>query len=130
MDDDLSKTNKKDSCMDKYNAKTSFQKWFLSINFEDLSSQAQLTIENFDYYSKKTDFQTILKVLLHTVYEEFLSFRESNRAFIDDKLHQEVGKGIRYVSIRLFRKSQRKNFSDFSEIINVTLVITFIDNYY
>lgn len=116
--------------MDKYNAKTSFQKWFLSINFEDLSSQAQLTIENFDYYSKKTDFQTILKVLLHTVYEEFLSFRESNRAFIDDKLHQEVGKGIRYVSIRLFRKSQRKNFSDFSEIINVTLVITFIDNYY
>lgn len=77
--------------MDKYNSKTSFQKWFSSIKFENLSKNAQMFIQQYDYYSKKLDFQTTLKVLLHAVYEEYPSYREMSRAFLDQRLCREVG---------------------------------------
>lgn len=77
--------------MDQYNSKTSFQKWFSSINFDKLSKKAQNLIENFDSYSKKLDFRTTLKVLLHAVYEELPSYREISRAFLDQRLCREVG---------------------------------------
>lgn len=67
--------------MDKYNVKTSFQKWFSAINFSGLSENSQSLISDFDFYSKKLDFQTTLKVLLHAVYEELPSYREIDRAF-------------------------------------------------
>ena len=77
--------------MDKYNKKTAFQKWFSAINFKELSKEAQNTIKNFDYYHKKLDFETTLKVLLHAVYEELPSYREITRGFLDKGLCQEVG---------------------------------------
>ena len=77
--------------MDKYNSKTSFQKWISSINLDELSEKSRATIENFDHYSKKLDFRTAMKVLLHAVYEELPSFREINRAFMDKRLRKEVG---------------------------------------
>lgn len=77
--------------MDKYNSKTSFQKWFSSINFENLSEEAKRTIKTMDYYSKKLDFQTTVKVLLHAVYEELPSYHEIGRAFMDPRLCEEIG---------------------------------------
>lgn len=77
--------------MDKYNSKTSFQKWVSSINLDHLSEEAKRTIKHFDSYSKKLDFRTTLKVLLHAVYEELPSYREIDRAFMDKRLCQEVG---------------------------------------
>ena len=77
--------------MDKYNSKTSFQKWISSINLDELSEKSRATIENFDHYSKKLDFRTAMKVLLHAVYEELSSFREIDRAFMDKRLRKEVG---------------------------------------
>ncbi|GCF93081.1 hypothetical protein NRIC_09720 [Enterococcus florum] len=38
--------------MDKYNAKTSFQKWFSAIKFDELSKEAKNWILQFDSYSK------------------------------------------------------------------------------
>lgn len=77
--------------MDKYNKKTAFQKWFSAINFNELSKEAQNTINNFDYYHKKLNFETTLKILLHAVYEELPSYREITRSFMDKGLCQEVG---------------------------------------
>ncbi|MEB8399158.1 hypothetical protein [Enterococcus casseliflavus] len=77
--------------MDKYNSKTSFQKWFSSINLTDLSEEAKRFIRSFDSYSKKLDFRTTLKVQLHAVYEEFPSYREMDRAFLDPHLCKEIG---------------------------------------
>ena len=77
--------------MDKYNSKTSFQKWVSSINLENLSEESRRIIQKFDYYSKKLDFRTTIKVLLHAVYEELPSYREIDRAFMDKQLCQEVG---------------------------------------
>lgn len=77
--------------MDKYNSKTSFQKWISAINLNDLSENAKNLIQYFDYYSKKLDFKTALKVLLHAVYEELPSYREIDRAFMDQRLCEEVG---------------------------------------
>ncbi|WP_312541930.1 IS4 family transposase [Enterococcus sp.] len=77
--------------MDKYNVKTSFQKWFSAINFSGLSENSQSLISDFDFYSKKLDFQTTLKVLLHAVYEELPSYREIDRAFLDQRLCKELG---------------------------------------
>ena len=64
--------------MDKYNSKTSFQKWFSSINLTNLSEEAKRFIKNFDSYSKKLDFRTTLKELLHAVYEKLPSYRDWN----------------------------------------------------
>ncbi len=77
--------------MDKYNSKTSFQKWISSINFDELSENAKCTIQSFDAYSKKLDFQATLKVLLHAVYEGIDSYREIERAFMNRSLCKEVG---------------------------------------
>ncbi|MFR3683793.1 MAG: hypothetical protein ACLTXM_01970 [Enterococcus sp.] len=77
--------------MDKYNSKTSFQEWVSSINLNNLSEEAKRCIKNFDYYSKKLDFKTILKALLHAVYEELPSYREIDRAFLDPRLCKEIG---------------------------------------
>lgn len=77
--------------MDKYNSKISFQKWISSINLEELSEKAKTTIKDFDHYSKKLDFRTAIKVLLHAVYEELPSFREIDRAFMNQRLCKEVG---------------------------------------
>lgn len=77
--------------MDKYNSKTSFQEWVSSINLKNLSTDAQTFITNYDYYSKKLDFQTTLNILLHAVYEEYPSYREMSRAFLDHRLCQEIG---------------------------------------
>ncbi|WP_159723815.1 IS4 family transposase [Enterococcus sp. CSURQ0835] len=86
--------------MDKYNSKTSFQKWLSSINLDELSEKSRNNIENFDHYSKKLDFQAIMKVLLYAVYEELASFREIDRAFLDKRLCKEVGiDSISYSSI-------------------------------
>lgn len=76
--------------MDKYNAKTTFQKWFSAINFDELSEEAQNWILQFDLYSKKLDFITAIKILLHTVYEELPSFREMDRAFMDRRFCKEI----------------------------------------
>lgn len=76
--------------MDKYNAKTSFQKWFSAINFDELSEEAKNWIQQFDSYSKKLDFSTAIKILIHAVYEELPSFREMDRAFMDRRLCKEV----------------------------------------
>ncbi|MGX7164835.1 IS4 family transposase [Enterococcus massiliensis] len=77
--------------MDKYNLKTSFQKWLSSINLDNLSENAKNSIQTFDYYSKKLDFRSALKILLHAVYEDLPSYREINRAFLDQRLCKEVG---------------------------------------
>ncbi|GCF93734.1 transposase [Enterococcus florum] len=77
--------------MDKYNAKTSFQKWFSAIKFEELSEKAKNWIFQFDSYSKKLDFTTTIKILLHAVYEELPSYREIDRAFMDRRLCEEIG---------------------------------------
>lgn len=77
--------------MDKYNKETSFQKWFSSINFNKLSKEAKTTIENFNEYSKKLDFETTINVLLYAVYEELPSYREISRSFMDQRLCKEVG---------------------------------------
>jgi hypothetical protein len=61
--DDLSKTNKKDPCMDKYNSKTSFQEWD-SIDFKDLPQEIQNKITKFNAYSEKLIFQMILHIRL------------------------------------------------------------------
>lgn len=58
---------------------------FSSINFKDLLSQAQLTIENFDYCGKKTIFKR------YTVNEELHRFREITSVFMYYKLRQEGG---------------------------------------
>ncbi len=42
--------------MDKYNVKSSFQKWLLPINLKKLSPEAQLAIKEFDRYNKKNRF--------------------------------------------------------------------------
>lgn len=86
--------------MDKYNSKTTFQKWFSAINFEELSEEAQKWILQFNAYSKKLDFTTAIKVLLHAVYEELSSFREVDRAFLDPRLCNEIGlKSLCYSSL-------------------------------
>lgn len=86
--------------MDKYNAKTSFQKWISAINLDELSEKSKTAIKNFDHYSKKLDFRIAIKVLLHAVYEELPSFREIDRAFMDKRLRKEVGiDSIAYSSI-------------------------------
>ncbi|MGI6154778.1 MAG: hypothetical protein GX180_13735 [Enterococcus sp.] len=72
--------------MDKYNKKTTFEKWVSAINFNELSEEAQITIKNFDYYHKKLDFETTRKFLLYAVYEELPSYREIGRAFMDKRL--------------------------------------------
>ena len=77
--------------MDKYNKKTAFKKWVSAIEFNELSKEAQITIKNFDYYHKKLNFETTLKILLHAVYEELPSYREIGRAFMDKRLCQEMG---------------------------------------
>ncbi|MGX7352491.1 hypothetical protein [Enterococcus canis] len=77
--------------MDKYNAKTSFQKWFSAVNFEELSAETQNWISQFDAYSKKLDFTTAIKILLHAVYEELPGFRKMDSAFIDRRLCEEIG---------------------------------------
>ncbi|MGM0125660.1 transposase [Enterococcus sp. AZ194] len=77
--------------MDKYNSKTSFQKWFSSINLNNLSEEAKNWMQQFNSYSKKLDFTTTIKVLLHAVYEELPSFREMDRSFMDRSLRQEIG---------------------------------------
>lgn len=77
--------------MDKYNSKTSFQKWFSSINLKDLSEEAKKSIQSFDSYSKKLNFETTLKIFLHAVYEEMPSYREIGRAFQDKRLVKEIG---------------------------------------
>lgn len=77
--------------MDKYNKKTTFQKWLSAINLKECSKEAKMTIKKFDYYHKKLDFETTIKILLHAIYEELLSYREIGRAFMDERLCQEVG---------------------------------------
>lgn len=77
--------------MDKYNPKTSFQKWFSAINFEKLSEEARNWIRQFDSYSKKLDFTTAIQILLHAVYEGLPSYREIDRSFMDRRLCEEVG---------------------------------------
>ncbi|MGM0109844.1 IS4 family transposase [Enterococcus sp. DIV0187] len=77
--------------MDKYKSETSFQKWFSSINFTELSEKNLNSINKYDYYSKKLDFKTSLKLMLYAVYEEMPSFREIDRAFMDSRLCKELG---------------------------------------
>ena len=77
--------------MDKYNSKIAFQKWVSSINLNNLSEEAKRFIKKFDYYSKKLDFRTTLKVLFHAVYEELPRYREIDRAFLDPRLCKEIG---------------------------------------
>lgn len=77
--------------MDKYTSKTSFQEWFSAINFKQLSPNAQLFIQEFDYYSKKLDFETFLKIMLNAVYEEYPGYRETCRGFLDHHLCREMG---------------------------------------
>lgn len=77
--------------MDNYTSKTAFQKWVSSIKLDLLSEEAKRTIQNFDYYSKKLDFRTTIKVLLHSVYKELPRFHEIDCAFMDQRLCQEVG---------------------------------------
>lgn len=77
--------------MDKYNSKTSFQKWFSSINLKGLSEEAKKSMQSFDSYSKKLNFETTLKIFLHAVYEEMPSYREIGRAFQDKRLAKEIG---------------------------------------
>ena len=76
--------------MDKYNKKTAFQKWFSAINVNECSREAQTTIKKFDYYHKKLDFETTIKILLHAIYEKLSNYREIGRAFMDKRLCQEV----------------------------------------
>lgn len=77
--------------MDKYTSKTSFQEWLSPIKLTNLSAEAQLMIQQFNYYSKKLNFQTVLNILLHAVYEGYPSYREVCRAFLDQRLCQEIG---------------------------------------
>ncbi|WP_245249597.1 hypothetical protein [Vagococcus allomyrinae] len=58
---------------------------------KNLSTDAQTVITNYDYYSKKLDFQTTLNILLHGVYEEYPSYCEVSRAFLDQRLCCEIG---------------------------------------
>ena len=77
--------------MNKYNSKTSFPEMDFAINLNDLSKNAKNLIQYFDYYSKKLDFKTALKVLLHAVYEELPSYREIDRAFLDQEAVRRSG---------------------------------------
>ncbi len=77
--------------MDKYNKKAAFQKWFSAINLNKYSKEAQMTIKKFDYYHKKLDFETTIKILLHAIYEELPRYQEIGRAFMDKRLCQEIG---------------------------------------
>ena len=93
--------------MDKYNSKTSFQKWVSSINLNDLSEKSKKNIENFDHYhySKKVDFRTLIKELLHAVYEELPSYREIDCAFLDKCLRDELG-SLPFVTARCHVRQQ------------------------
>ena len=68
--DDLSKTNKKDSDMDKYKVNSAFNKWFSAINLKKLPLSMQEKISDFNHYQKKLAFTKVLKIFLHGIHEE------------------------------------------------------------
>ena len=77
--------------MDKYKTKTAFNKWFSSINFNQLSKEAQQDIAGFNRYVKKFRFETTLKLFLHGINAEKESLRHLDTSMVSPDLQRELG---------------------------------------
>lgn len=77
--------------MDKYKTNTSFNKWFSSINLNQLSKAAKQDIAAFNRYVKKFPFETALKLFLHGINAEKESLRHLDTDMVSPDLQRELG---------------------------------------
>ena len=77
--------------MDKYNTKTTINKWFSFIKTESLSLTARQSIHQFDAYTKKLTFERVLKLFLFAINNETESLRHLDQQLVDPKLKKAVG---------------------------------------
>lgn len=77
--------------MDKYNTKTTINKWFSFIKTENLSLMARQSIHQFDAYTKKLTFERVLKLFLFAINNETESLRHLDQQLVDPKLKKAVG---------------------------------------
>lgn len=76
--------------MDKYNTKTTINKWFSFIKLENLSPTSRQAIKTFDRYAKKLTFEKVLKLFLFAINDETESLRHLDDQLINPGLRKAV----------------------------------------
>ena len=114
----LSKSNTKDSRMDKFTRKTSFEQWFSPIStelFKEMVENLQL-----DYYTKKLYMAPFMKLLLFAQ----LHGTESLRALADAVFSDDLQKAVGFETISFSQLGRRLNEvpTSFFEAIFLNLV--------
>ena len=77
--------------MDKNKQKNSFCKWIEPVSFNYLPKDLQEQIAQANAYTKKFDFHSFLKLMLHAVSNQKDSLRDVEAALFNPQLQQEIG---------------------------------------
>jgi hypothetical protein len=76
--------------MDKYKTKRTINKWFLPIKLNELSLDAQKSIQSFDEYRKKLTFEQVIKFFLYAINGEKDSLHHMHQELRDVRPLKEV----------------------------------------